>query len=184
MRCSKTAGVSVIAALVLGATASGASASRLVLRGYETKAVLATGSEVNYGGGPNTPPCELDGSGTLKTNTKATDTLVYSPAFFHECFEAGASVTGSVKNLKISTTGTAKFTMSPKLATHEATGCVYEFSKLVGTTSVPGIVYVTGFATGKLNKKLSVAGCAMTKELVFEIQVFAAGFEKMTAEVV
>ena len=105
------------------------------------------------------------GSYKLATNIAETDKLNNSTHTGDGCNGAGYGVSGAIKEVKLSAKGTQKFSLSPKVALTVPGPCVYEFSSFTGSFALPFSfdAFSEIVATGKLNKIMSLSGCARTR---------------------
>ena len=143
---------------VVGAVSAGA----LSLGGVGAGGVSAHGLVLSERGSPLLPGAAVanvdftvDGmcvqyaeNGTLLANGKTTDRLMLPPPSWFECDDGapepmGSTVSGGVSEVLLSVTGVAILKMSPKLAITTTGPCVYEYTRLKGTFSVPGPVFIT-----------------------------------------
>ncbi len=175
MHRSGVAGAIALAAMALFAAFAGtAVASKLVIKTEPGGEVLKPGalveSQVSLEG------CSLWGTYELATNSAGTDRVKNPTSTSVECF-GSATVSGAIKEVKLSAKGVQKFKMSPKLALTVPGPCVYEFASFSGSFTVPFKEYPFSeiTATGKVNKKLSAGGCTLTKSslvYLFGVDIF------------
>jgi len=125
-------------------------------------------------------PCGTNSKGTVVANQQAKDDLSFGNAE-KECSKGYAI--GAVEETIVEPRSNGKITVtfSPKLTITHFIGeadapCVYEYNRFVGV--LPG--YPTGVislsnmtATGRLNRRASVVGCAPLVSQQFTIHVFS-----------
>ncbi len=166
----------IVAAIVLGAvSAAGASASKLLVRTEEGGPVASLGAEyfaevITFDGG-----CEYFDYGHLVNNSAGTDKLTSFGAPASVCLEPGYSISGSIKEAKLSAKGTVTLAFSPKLALEEPGPCIYYYGKLTVGVSLPTDLQGTTTGLGKLSRKASLTTCAPTTETSFSTGVYLYG---------
>jgi hypothetical protein len=174
----KPVGVGLLTALALMLAvlpASGASAAKVLQLSVEGTPV-ANGSPGDTG--LLLDECVVFSSGTVAVNGAAKDKLTAASNAASECPE-GRSVSGTITETQLASSG--KVTLKGTITITEPGPCVYAFSKFKSTFPVPGKVNFEGTTTGKLNKGLSIPGCAK-KSTQFYVgdatpEVFGEAFE-------
>jgi hypothetical protein len=178
MRRVRMFSLCIFAVLALGALGAGSAAAAGVLDITEGGIPLAKGATVFTG--IAVQGCVQFSEGKITTNAKSKDKAAFKGIASSECVEEGASISGAIKELQVNTAGLLSLKASPKLAIRTPAECTYEYSKFAAVASLPGALLAEGVATGKLNKKVSTAGCAKTVEAGFEADlangVFASPF--------
>jgi hypothetical protein len=158
----------------VAATRSAAEGPVLVLTERPSDTPLANGAKVydeqlSFGTGD----CLQESGGIVRSNFKPTDRLTFEAPTYESCEEEGTSVSGGVREVRISTNGEAVLHMNPVLSITTAGPCVYDFRKLTGSIGLSEIVYIKGVATGKRDRAASAKSCA--HELTTEFAVSELG---------
>ncbi len=130
--------------------------------------------------------CVEDSLGKIVNNGDPVDLLQFGPPTYVRC--EPDTLSGGVSIVALGDTGTALLLMFPTLTLTTPQPCVYQFAMLNGSFRVGtpyGGPYITGEATGSLNRSGSSASCARTLHTEFaaveqdsEDQTFGAELTK------
>jgi hypothetical protein len=165
MRGLKLFGVGLVAACALAVTAlpvSAASAAKL-LQLTEAGTPVPNGSTADVG--VIIGECITFSQGKVTVNGAAKDKVNPTTSAFAECSEAGETVSGSITEAQLGSTG--KATMKGTITISKVGPCVYNFTKFKGTFEVPGEAALEAPTTGKLSKAVSSKSCAKTLAQTF-----------------
>jgi hypothetical protein len=118
--------------------------------------------------------CHEESVGKLLNNGAPIDVIALGALTWDKC-EQG-SLSGAIKYMALSDTGTALIYTDPTLTLTTPGPCVYEFSLLQGQFPVgEGTgAYITGEATGYRNPRANGASCARTIHTEFTVGEFGA----------
>jgi hypothetical protein len=144
-------GVICLVAVALGASAAGAWAAATPVFLLDAGKIASPGATVQMAEGAptinhNQTTCFGYAEGTLTSNAKPTDTLTFSTGE-DTCLPSGNTSWngGHAKHATVTSSGRLELTYSPKLVLgvseyEPASKCIWEISKLEGSTSLPGEV--------------------------------------------
>lgn len=161
IRSIRLLGASTVALLAFAAAAN--AAPTLKLTEGESGPALPVGSAITYEVGVQMHiwPCNMTTEVTVLVNGPTKVQLSGGPTVGTTC-ERGTLISGILTSVQMKVKSgniVAIDKFKPKLALTIGNGCVYEWSKLVQAAPFFGPDFVGNQVHGKLNKKLSPAGC-------------------------
>jgi hypothetical protein len=180
----KTALAAFVAAISFAAIAAGGANAALVnfsqgLELTENGAPLASGSAVTNEQLTIDGHCVQESPGKLLNNDGIADIMQFSAPNWTEC--QSGSVSGAVKYVALSDTGTAILYMEPMLALTTSTGCTYDFALVTGTFPDSIEAYITGEAFG-LRSFTSSHSCAPTLRTEFRAVELGSNIQPLGSE--
>jgi hypothetical protein len=182
----RTALIGAALAVAIGCaalSADAASAKTTLLITEEEGPVLPVGASVGMYIEFQEAECVLEGAAVITVNREAKDLLDGSGLPVTLCDDS-ETPGGAIREIQLTSSGKATIRSTEGDAMRldpGLEGCVYEFTKLVGTYKPPEISTISGEAKGKLSKAYSTAtGCE--KKLLTEFTLYLeAGGELLTS---